>query len=67
MGYEKPWWYRLYNLIWAAIAILRAQRLWSGDALRRARAVILLLDAVASAVRAVRPATHRSAQPPPGQ
>ncbi len=67
MRYEKPWWYRLSNGMWASIAILGADRLWSGGAIRRAGAVILLLEAVASAVRAVRPATHRSAQPPTGQ
>ena len=67
MGYEKPWWYRLYNVMWASISILGADRLRSGGAISRAGAVILLLSAVGSAVSAVRPATHRSPQPPPGQ
>ena len=67
MGYEKRWWYRLSNVMWTPIAILGADRLWSGGAISRAGAVILLLTAVGSAVSAVRPATHRSAQPPAGQ
>ena len=67
MGYEKPWWYRLSNVLWVPIAILWAERLWSGGAISRVGAVIVALTAVGSAVSAVRRATHPFAQPPPGQ
>ncbi len=37
MGDEKPWWYRLSNVLWVPIGILWAERLWSGSAVSAVR------------------------------
>ena len=52
----KPWWWRLWNLAWVAVALAWVGDLWSGGALARTGAALLLVTAVLSLVDAVVPA-----------
>lgn len=52
----KPWWWRLWNLAWVAVAAAWALDLWQGGALARAGAGLLLATALASLLDAALPA-----------
>ena len=66
--YEKPWWYRLLNVLWVVVLAGRlASELWSGGAVSRVGAVALLVIALGGTIALGRPAKRAAAQLPPGE